>query len=331
MTEIIPIKKLVWICRICNKKYSNSSGLWKHNNTHHNNKETIKRDLLFCIHCNAKFNSHTTRWRHEKICTMNKPEPKTQSDELAKKVEQMEKSIEILQKNTTHLTTDYQDDWETTQYFQFNKIKLVPRKSDSYIDIVPICTSTSTSLDTWLSFESTKSLIAILLKSIPIYKLIYNESDSKIFVHPELAKQLVTHANPLYGTKFTKWMDNLIEKSELLIESDDEEDEIIDSSSPYPPNVIYILTNEFNKTNRTYIVGKTQNLKSRLCTYNKSTEHEVVYYKQCSPQVLKLCESMLLKKLAPYRIAINRDRFILPTDKPIDFFTKHVDEAVSFF
>ena len=47
MTENIPTNKLVWVCRICDKKYSNSSGLWKHNNTHHNNKETKKRDLLF--------------------------------------------------------------------------------------------------------------------------------------------------------------------------------------------------------------------------------------------------------------------------------------------
>lgn len=63
-------KQLYYVCKTCNKKYKNSSGLWKHNNMHHNEKnKKVVNDGLTCKNCNLKFNSTTTRWRHEKICT----------------------------------------------------------------------------------------------------------------------------------------------------------------------------------------------------------------------------------------------------------------------
>ena len=50
----------------------------------------------------------------------------------------------------------------------------------------------------------------------------------------------------------------------------------------YPEkNVIYMLTTEDNKNKRIYIIGKAKDLKHRLSTYNKTAEHEVVYYKEC--------------------------------------------------
>ena len=77
---------------------------------------------------------------------------------------------------------------------------------------------------------------------------------------------------------------------------------------------------------------KAQNLKSRLSSYNKSNEHEVIYYKQCDSQkmthVIKIIVLLMLYK---YREYLNRDRFILPKDKSIDFFTNTIDKAVNFF
>jgi excinuclease UvrABC nuclease subunit len=49
-------------------------------------------------------------------------------------------------------------------------------------------------------------------------------------------------------------------------------------------NVVYILTTEDNKKKRTYIIGKAKNLKSRLSFYNKTAEHEIVYYKECKDE-----------------------------------------------
>ena len=63
-------------------------------------------------------------------------------------------------------------------------------------------------------------------------------------------------------------------------------------------NVIYILTTEDNKKKRIYIIGKAQELKNRLSTYNKTAEHEVIYYKECkSIEIMNIIELMVIYKL----------------------------------
>jgi excinuclease UvrABC nuclease subunit len=66
-------------------------------------------------------------------------------------------------------------------------------------------------------------------------------------------------------------------------------------SKNYPgKNVIYMVTSEDNKKKQTYIIGKAKNLKTRLTGYNKSAEHEVIYYKECkSEKDMNLVEGMV--------------------------------------
>ena len=101
----------------------------------------------------------------------------------------------------------------------------------------------------------------------------------------------------------------------------------------YPEkNVIYILTTEDNKKKRIYIIGKAQELKNRLSTYNKTSEHEVIYYKECkSKEVMNTVEQMVINKLQDYKEKANRDRFILPLEKDITFFTDTIDKSINFF
>jgi hypothetical protein len=101
----------------------------------------------------------------------------------------------------------------------------------------------------------------------------------------------------------------------------------------YPEkNVIYILTSEDNKKKHIYIIGKSINLKNRLASYNKSSEHEVIYYKSCkNKNEMNLVEAMVLNKLKNYKEKANRDRFILPLEKNISFFTNIIDKCVEFF
>jgi len=97
-------------------------------------------------------------------------------------------------------------------------------------------------------------------------------------------------------------------------------------------NVIYILTTEDNKKKRNYIIGKTINLTNRLSTYNKTIEHEIVYYKSCkNKENMNIIETMILTKLKDYKECSNRDRFILPLEKDISFFTNIIDDAINFF
>ena len=67
----------------------------------------------------------------------------------------------------------------------------------------------------------------------------------------------------------------------------------------YPDsNVIYLLTTEDHKKRRTYIIGKAKNLTTRLGTYNKTCDHEVVYYKECKTEKhMNLSEEIILLML----------------------------------
>jgi hypothetical protein len=65
--------------------------------------------------------------------------------------------------------------------------------------------------------------------------------------------------------------------------------------------------------------------------YNKSEEHEVVFYKECSsPEVMSSVEGVIFKKLYPYRQQANRERFVLPEGKDISFFTNVIEKCIQF-
>jgi hypothetical protein len=96
-------------------------------------------------------------------------------------------------------------------------------------------------------------------------------------------------------------------------------------------NVIYIITTERLKKDNVYILGKASNLTSRLSTYNKSDEHEVVYYQQClNEEAMSVIENMVFTKLEKYRESANRERFILPENLKVDVFIDIIKECVKF-
>ena len=49
--------------------------------------------------------------------------------------------------------------------------------------------------------------------------------------------------------------------------------------------------------------------------YNKSDEHEVIYYQECLDEEKMNIETMVFNKLKEYREQANRERFILPKEK----------------
>ena len=100
----------------------------------------------------------------------------------------------------------------------------------------------------------------------------------------------------------------------------------------YPDrNVVYILTNEDLKARRTYILGKATNLTARLSSYNKTAEHEVVFYQPCeNKECMSMVESVALSKLDCYRELKNRDRFVVPPEKELDVFERVIKETFRF-
>ena len=96
-------------------------------------------------------------------------------------------------------------------------------------------------------------------------------------------------------------------------------------------NVFYILTTKSLKSENRYIFGKTKNLTSRLSTYNKTDEHEVVFYQSCgSEEQMGNVENIVFQKLGEYREQANRERFILPDDQNIDYFIKKITGIIEF-
>jgi hypothetical protein len=92
-----------------------------------------------------------------------------------------------------------------------------------------------------------------------------------------------------------------------------------------------MLTTKDYKERRIYIIGKAIDLKKRLSTYNKTIDHEVIYYKTCNDENnMNLIENLVLTKMNNYREIANRDRFILPIDKDISFFKDIIDECINF-
>ena len=132
----------------------------------------------------------------------------------------------------------------------------------------------------------------------------------KIASSPERNGILFHHSGGIkHGDKIKKLTDKYVKKRER---------------KQYPEqNVIYILTTHSLKKDRRYILGKATNLTNRLSTYNKSDEHEVIYYQSCGEKDdMSMVEPMVFKKLEDHREQANRERFVLPENKDIIFLKK---------
>ena len=143
----------------------------------------------------------------------------------------------------------------------------------------------------------------------------------------------------MFYYQITKWIRSLLSKDELLEEKDKRLKLFENTYVKKHPrvnykvnNVIYILTTKDYKKRRTYIIGKAINLTNRLSSYNKTIDHEVVYYKGCNnKQQLSVIENMILLKLNKYQEVANRDRFILPMESDISLFINIINDSINFF
>jgi len=96
-------------------------------------------------------------------------------------------------------------------------------------------------------------------------------------------------------------------------------------------NVIYILTTPSHKKERKYILGKATDLTNRLSTYNKTDEHEVVYYQECPDEdTMAMIEQVVFQRLKDYREQANRERFILPYGESINKFIDIIKKSIEF-
>jgi hypothetical protein len=345
-------------CNNCKKIFKFKSSLTRH----------IKQEI--CIKTTTTNNNTTTP--NNNTQTINNTTNNTSNDtiypinnQLINIIVEKSKKIEsLIEENTLLIQNNIEgkkDDSNTNSLLLNNSI-INSRKEDMYINAIQLCKANGKLFNDWYSLETTKKLITDLKTEItnntPIDIIESNGIESnnsiieEIWIHPKLALKLAFWISPNLILDISNWICNLYDKHILeiktnllktkdnTIKSKEERIKLLEDTYlkkhdrvKYPGNnIIYLITNDYNKSNRNYIIGKAIDLTNRLTSYNKSTEHEVIYYKSCKDEAtMHIIESMVLSKLQMYREVANRDRFILPIEKDISFFTNVIDESVNFF
>ncbi len=287
-------------CIICDLYFKTRSGLWKHNNNKHNIKIEIENKNK-CKYCNKKLADRFSKWKHEtKTCKQNTDIIKktskntiTNNNNLTQNnIQNINISFNKIEFNDSHNINKKLDDIE-------NKMNQNHPINEQLINMIvnkdKIIEELSSESNNKINTENNESISDVDSNQIKIQNDIIKKQEKQI-----------------------KILKNLVVKKQKRNEYEDE-------------NVIYILTTPENKKNRIYIIGKAINLKNRLSTYNKTAEHEVIYYKACyNKDNMNIIEQMVLAKLKQYREIANRDRFILPIDKNISFFKEIIDNSINF-
>jgi hypothetical protein len=189
--------------------------------------------------------------------------------------------------------------------------------------------------------DSTQKLIEKIKNETEIEMIQLVEYDNyDTYIHPALGLELSYWISPDYGLKIKKYIINIILNTNITaIKKHEKKVKLFKDTylkkqkriNYKEKNLIYILTTEYNKNKRIYLIGKCQNLTNRLNTYNRSCEHEVIYYKEClTIENMNLIEQIVLYKLKEYKEKSNRDRFILPESKNILYFINIINECVNF-
>ncbi len=348
-------------CQHCEMSYKSNSGLWKHNLKHHNQNivKPHKNDLkekkkYYCRKCNKSLSDRNSRWRHEKTCKVvsqltleNKIQKlETKIQNLTNKTEQTDKTKQIeqiqqgkllnLPEQNHALNSNIKIDYTIAK---FNELNIITRKPDNYIDGIFMCGKFDKNFEEWFNLSTTTSLLCELskIKKMPISDL-FQRDKPFVWLSHELVFHLAYWLSPIYATCINVWVSGLDGKDDIIKNQNNKiklfENQNIKKQkrTEYPEkNVIYVLTTEYYKNKNTYIIGEATNLTSRLSTYNKTAEHEVIYYKSCNnPELLGSAEKIILSKLDEFREQANRDRFILPENLDVSYIVNTINDVLNY-
>ena len=237
-----------------------------------------------------------------------------------------------------------------------NDLYIENREEDGYINVTNLCKAGNKQFKHWNSIEKTKAFLRVLSSEvgIPTSLLIIHQkgsgSNQCTWVHPYIAINIAQWISPQFDVKVSSWIYEVmltgkidISKTksfqQLRLENKEHKLKIQYLTKKYvkaqsrvqynEKNVIYVLTTPSHKKERKYILGKATNLTSRLSTYNKTDEHEVIYYQECTDEdSMSIAEQLIFHKLKDYREQANRERFILPEGKTIELFIDVIKKSI---
>jgi len=259
--------------------------------------------------------------------------------------------IPLSEKITSVVIEEIDNDLEYSN-ISLNNVVISSRPIDHYVNATQLCQAGGKFFKDWFRLESTKELINELASDGKILPsgLVEtkrggnNKSEQGSWIHPDLSIQLAQWISPKFAIQVSKWIRTLfgegsVEIDRSLLREKDHRIKQLESVClskqrrvEYPErNVIYMLTTDDHILRRTYIIGKAKNLTNRLGTYNKTCDHRVIHYRECKNEDdMTTAETIILNKLKDYREQANRDRFILPEDKEVSFFTNIIDQCIEF-
>ena len=243
-------------CKICNKVYSNQSGMCKHNLNHHLKTclKTDKKKGFFCKKCKTEFNSQPTRWRHEQNCQVfdtvfsikkQVVEINNIKNELEILKNKLNKNDQIIEEKSQNKENEVCPD-----HFLINTKKIYQRHEDNLIDISEIINIEGKQFNLWLKNSASLSFINNLSTGLNTLheELIKKENVNTIYVHENIAGEFIKWISPIHAINFNKWLEEYKIKNQ----------NIQGKTKPiqtYPDNVVYIITNKSNKENNIYIIG----------------------------------------------------------------------------
>jgi hypothetical protein len=232
----------------------------------------------------------------------------------------------------------------------------IENREDGYIDVTNLCKAGGKVFNDWHSLDKTKEYLKTLSNNIGIMLslLVIHQTDTTAnqatWVHPYVAINIAQWISPQFDVKISSWIYEVMltgkidigkTKSfqQLQLENKEQKLKIQQLTKKYvksqpriqytAQNVIYILTTPTHKNERKYILGKASNLTNRLSVYNKTDEHEVVYYQSCGDEeTMTIIEQLVFQRLKDYREQANRERFILPEGKTIDLFIDVIKKTI---
>ena len=293
-------------------------------------------------------------------------ELKIQNKDLQDRIQYIaEKAIE----KSWETIVEIEEETETAEEHTDEEYELVPleldngyiiesRDEDCYIDVTNLCKAGKKEFKHWNSLNKTKSFLHELASKvgIPTVELITQNTggngDRHTWVHPQVAINIAQWISPQFDVKVSAWVlevmmtgkidiTNTKSYRELKEDNKNKQLKIQLMTKKYvkkqpriqyeEKNVIYILTTANMKKERRYILGKATNLTSRLSVYNKSDEHEVVYYQECiNEERMSVVETVVFCKLNQYREQANRERFLLPEGTSINLFSDTIRDCIEF-
>jgi hypothetical protein len=256
--------------------------------------------------------------------------------------------------------SDHKEDekYKLTPLYLGKNYTIKHRDEDGFINVTDLCKAGGKQFNDWKRLQKTQDYLKVLSKQTgnPVGTLINTEQTSNTnkttWVHPQVAINIAQWISSKFDVMVSAWVyevmmsgkvdiSNTKTYRQLQSENKDKSIKIQYLTKKYvksqprvqykEKNVIYILTTKNLKKERRYILGKAINLTNRLSTYNKSDEHEVVFYQECpDEETMGMVETMVFQKLKEYREQANRERFILPKEDKIEIFSDIIKKCLEF-